>query len=180
MSTAIGIDPGVLALGYAISYGPPELRAHRLEAAGCSIQTDRRILAHVASRHEHAIRNAYDTINPVVFVESMTIQRGRETTPQDLIDVQTVGLLTAADAAGGIAEVVLFTPAEWKGSTPKEIHHRRMCAPDGPLDESERAVLRDALERTPAKHHKEVLDAVGILLYGLGRIERSGKKRGAT
>jgi hypothetical protein len=174
MTHSAGIDPGVQALGYAVAAhdGTPG----RLQVAGCARATrpgcGSQALHTLGIRYSAAIRNAYDVIEPVIYLESMESVRDRATTPQDLIDVQTVGLVTALDLAPGA--LFLFSPSDWKGSTPKAIHHERMIEA---LDEQERAVLRDALRNTPKEHRKEVLDAVGILLYGLGRIERTGALR---
>lgn len=160
---AIGIDPGVCHLGYAIACDGV------IWAAGCSSHEPREDLARMASRHERSIHNAYGTVDPIVYLESMTAVAGRATTAQDLIDVQTVGCLTAAELLP--ARIDLLPPAEWKGSTPKAIHYRRLIPA---LSRTERDTVRQALISTPKDHHKEILDAVGILLYGLGRIERTG------
>lgn len=57
-------------------------------------------------------------------------------------------------------------PHQWKGSTPKEIQHARDWAK---LSEAERAVV-DAAGRgiAPSKRHN-MLDAVGIGLFAVGR-----------
>ena len=165
----VGIDPGVLALGYGIAWG------RRLGAAGICTHIGR--LDVRAAGHALQIRDVIAAAaarggpwQPTIFLESMTAARDRATTAQDLIDVQTVGCLTAA----ALGYVRLLPPSEWKGSTPKVVHHERMIEA---LDAGERAILAEALRACPKRHHKEVLDAVGILLYGLGRIERTGKAR---
>lgn len=179
----VGIDPGVRALGWARSG-----HARRLTLAGCSVLPDtyaRSGVRECAVGHLRAIRFVTGLgwgNHAVTYLESMTAVRDRATTPQDLIDVQTVGCLVASEIAGSADALCLLTPATWKGSNPKEVHWKRWIGTDakpGALAASERLTLREALEQCPKKHHKEILDAVGILLYGLGRIERNGTPRKA-
>jgi DNA primase len=68
---------------------------------------------------------------------------------------------------------VLLAPHEWKGSIPKAHHHRRILAC---LDPAEHAIAHDAAQAAGA-HAKEVLDAVGLLVYYMGRTGRSGGER---
>lgn len=171
----VGIDPGVPALGYAIAWG------RQIGAAGLCRPprtVGKPCLDVRGMGYADEIRDAISAQRGgpwqvTAYVESMTVTRDRTTTPQDLINVQTIGCIVA----GRLGDVRLLPPDTWKGSTPKAIHHERLCALDGPLDASERAIVAAALRATPKKHHKEVLDAVGILLYGLGRTERNGTRR---
>lgn len=66
-----------------------------------------------------------------------------------------------------------FLPIEWKGATPKSIHHERVWAR---LADRERMVVNDAFSRRgmngkplPASKRHNVLDAVGLGLFALGR-----------
>jgi len=69
------------------------------------------------------------------------------------------------------AKVVLARPATWKGQVPKEVHHRRVMRE---LSQAEQ-LLVEAWEDHPA--HLDVLDAVGIELWALGRVGRGGVRR---
>jgi hypothetical protein len=78
--------------------------------------------------------------------------------------------------AGGVllgrlrpSKIATVRPAQWKGQTPKAIHHARFLEALAP---SELAILDQY--SGPAKHRKEVLDAIGLGLFYLGRIDRSG------
>ena len=88
--------------------------------------------------------------------------------PNDLLDVQLVGALVAASL--GVV-VGVYKASEWKGNTPKKIHHPRISAA---LYTHEIGILREALTCTPKAHHKEILDAIGIGLFHLGRIDKRG------
>lgn len=171
----IGIDPGVRALGWAIARIVPD---RVIVAAGCSrpkIADGHPLgLATWAELHTSTILDACYRVGGGglalrAHVESMAYVSARATTPQDLIDVQTVGCLVARALS---PNVKLHTPQEWKGSVPKYVDHARLLAapPAGPLDLGETCVVADALRACGAKrHHKEILDAVGILIHGLGR-----------
>lgn len=165
---SVAIDPGVKHLGFAIAWGG------EVQAIGCSSRggpygsgADR--LARLAEAHAHTIRPRLDASDPIVYLESMVATRDRATTAQDLIDVQTVGCLTAG--ALRPTRVVLCAPGDWKASVPKHVHHPRLIQA---LTGYEARIVSDGLQATPDSHHKEALDALGILLYALGRVKRSG------
>jgi hypothetical protein len=91
--------------------------------------------------------------------------------PNDLIDVATVG---AAIAGACQNSVQLYPPNEWKGSVPKDIHHRRLQLALMPF---EKRALEAGLITCPDRHHKEILDALGLGLFHLRRTKRSGAAR---
>jgi hypothetical protein len=159
ISDIIAIDPGTRNLGWARSTGG------RITAAGCSRAPAGDLGALAAIHASHIGRGSAR----VAVVESMTYARDRPTTPQTLIDVQTVGCLVAA-AVGAV--VVLRRPDEWKTAVPKEIHHPRILAA---LDTSEVRIVQAALEGVPRTNEKEILDAVGILLHTLKRTSKTGE-----
>jgi hypothetical protein len=103
----------------------------------------------------------------VAVVESMVWDGRRPTTAQDLIDVQTVGCLTASRVA---SQVVLRRPADWKSNISKEYHHPRIL---DALDPAERRIV-EAAAKAAGRNAKEVLDASGILLQYLKRIDKDG------
>ena len=61
---------------------------------------------------------------------------GRDTPPDDLIAITAAGFFLAGLVAGGPVRVT--TPREWKGQTPKPVHHGRLWAV---LTPSEHALL---------------------------------------
>ncbi len=64
------------------------------------------------------------------------------------------------------------TPNDWKGSTSKDISHARLWAK---LDPKEQAIVDKAFAEAPGRNglapskRHNVLDAIGIGLYGVGR-----------
>jgi hypothetical protein len=162
----LAIDPGTRALGFAI-WNPDE---PQIVACGVS-------RSETASPTEHAdtiLRAALYRPIPRADVESMRWRpRDARSQPNDLIDVQTVGVLTAHYV--GARAIVMRPPQEWKRNLPKAIHHARIFAALR-ADLGEPAIVERAYEAAGA-HAKEVLDAVGIALYVAGRIDESGKRR---
>lgn len=157
----VSIDPGIRALGWArwVDRGLVACGVSRARAA------DPSDLVHLAEVHASAIGKGSAE---VVVLESMEAAGGR-VPPQDLLDVQTVGVLTAAR----VGNLYLLHPSTWKGSIPKEFHQPRFRAV---LDRRETEVLDRGLANS-GSHAKEVLDAVGLGLYYLTRTNRSGGPR---
>lgn len=79
----------------------------------------------------------------------------------DLIEL--AGVVGAVSQALPVLNRVHFLPRKWKGQTPKPVHNRRVLAK---LQEPERAFI----EPTPASLLNNVVDAVGLGLYRLGRL----------
>lgn len=156
----VSIDPGIHALGWALWTDGGELSRCGLSRA------DGRDLSRVA--HLHALTVPEATI---AIVESMVTQGGgSKVPPQDLIDVQTVGCLTAR----GVARIVrLVKPYEWKGNIPKGIHHARFLAV---LEGVEQTIAANGAAHAGA-NAKEVYDAIGIGLWFFKRTNKDGVKR---
>jgi hypothetical protein len=80
-------------------------------------------------------------------------------TPDDLVTLAyRAGLAVALYRTAGTS-VDAVTPAQWKGSVPKAIHHRRIL---GALTATERTIAGDC--------GPDALDAIGIGLRLLGRL----------
>jgi hypothetical protein len=92
-------------------------------------------------------------------IESQFIDRDSRVNTQDVIRL--------AQSAGRIAanypEAVWYLPAQWKGGVPKAVHQKRILAA---LSDEEKALLKDMNKGTL----KQVLDAIGLGLYHLGRL----------
>lgn len=153
----ISIDPGVRNLGWCHAHDGT------IVAAGCSKLAPRGRLEDNARLHAHHVPTG-----EVCVLESMEVHRDRPGTPQDLIDVQTVGCLVAASVA---RTVHLYRPREWKGNVPKSIHHPRLVLA---LTGTEREIVHSAAHAAGKNNAKEVWDAVGLALFHLGRISRDG------
>lgn len=154
---SVSIDPGKHVSGWALWLGE-----HLL---GCGIH-----------RHGEDLPALITEFSPVerVYLETMEIRGSRSGGKEaDLLHVATRG----SYFAGRIRprHLVEFTPSGWKAQVPKDIHHDRVrFALDRPREEE---VLRTGLLPVPAGNRKEVLDAIGIGLYGLGRTKRGGVVR---
>jgi len=84
-------------------------------------------------------------------IERPQVYRGRRQKgdPNDLISLAM--LVGALIVRVSYRKLLLPMPAQWKGSVPKEIHHRRI-----------RARIPDL-----SRCSKDALDAVGLALYGV-------------
>lgn len=161
MSTLLSIDPGTKNLGWAL------FEEERFVLGGCSrtsLRTrDDQVHVHVETI-QAALRSYGAGLRVYGALESMKHHSRRaRSNPNDLLDVQMVGGLVA----GHLCVRVRTLPAtQWKGSIPKSVHHERITRK---LDAAELVVLQESVRDVPSGNHKEVLDAVGIGLYHLGR-----------
>ena len=89
---------------------------------------------------------------------------GRTPRYNDLIDVQAVGTALAARAA---KRVIFYSPAQWKPSIPKSVHQKRILSALEPRE----------LDAWSSKQTKDDVDAVGIGLFHLGRIDKNGTRK---
>lgn len=164
----ISIDSGTRALGWAAWN-----EDGRLYTLDCSIA--RRALRTPDAQieyHDLEIRARVSPFTGDVVVERMEWRKGDgRSVPGDLLRVQAVGFGVAGLLGG---RVVSYTPGQWKGSIPKDVHHRRIREA---LTHEELAILDRTLQTIPRRHRKEALDAVGIGCYHLGRTTRSGARR---
>ncbi len=104
-----------------------------------------------------------------VLIERPAIYPGgrQKARPADVIKLA----VRAGEAGGQYARTRLIEPEyiephAWKGSVNKEIHHARIWAK---LTPAEQAVVSQAARGVaPSKRHN-ILDAVGIGLFGIGR-----------
>lgn len=162
---SVSIDPGVRRLGFAVWDGPDlvDCGLGRSDTPGLALEAR-------AEKHLIEIRAHGGTAAARAVVESMEAN-GSRVPPQDLVDVQTVGCLTAAWLA---PSVFLLAPSIWKSAVPKDIHHRRNREV---LTPRERLIVDAVRALVPAANEKEVLDAVGIGLYYHRRTQKSGGAR---
>lgn len=140
-SMLLAIDPGAAA-GWAVFDN-----GHRLTACGLS------------------------SFVQVPLVERVVIERPHShKTKAPVKDIITLAL-RAGEWGGRLRQIFgiepeYIEPATWKGSTPKEISQSRTWAK---LDPDERAVLDKAGSGVaPSKRHN-IVDAVGIGLWAVGR-----------
>ena len=131
--------------------------------AGWALLGDDKLLA--AGLNEGALREAPTR---AVIERPMIYPGGRQKArPADVIKLA----VRAGEWGGRISERFgiepeYVEPHTWKGTVPKEIHQARIWAK---LDASERTVLDKAGSGiAPSKRHN-IVDAVGLALYSVGR-----------
>lgn len=167
----ISIDPGTKALG-AAWWGGGLLLGATVSRVPQTRDLSLAATQHVINLRMFALERGLHHSGGPVAVESMEWTGGaRATTVADLLNVQTVGCIVAASM--GLA-VTLQPVSEWKGPIAKDRHHERNR---GVLSPAELLILDAAAHAAGKTHAKEVLDAVGIGLYTLGRTGRHGAAR---
>lgn len=101
-----------------------------------------------------------------VLIEKPTLYPRSKARSSDVITLAVrAGECGGAYGSLGVA-VEYVEPRTWKGQVPKDVHHARIWAT---LAQDERLVVDRAVSGlAPSKRHN-VLDAVGLGLYGVGR-----------
>lgn len=171
MSTLLAVDPGIRGCGAALFDGS------RLVAAAYvknPITSGNRANEAAAVGHAVALwvhETHYWRVIDFVVVEwpqiyASRIRAGRtKEDPNDLLALAGVVSVVAAEV-GNDTDAASYAPAEWKGQVPKEVMCARIVAR---LDEAERAIVEAVL---PASKRHNAIDAVGLGLRHLGRLER--------
>lgn len=148
VTTFYSVDPGGPCLGWA-QWVDGVLFACGLSRCAASDWADR-------ARTHRALLAARGAYSGVVLTECMRY-RGRATpgSPQTLVELNAI--------AGHVGNAWV-EPAQWKGCVPKEEHQPMVW---GALRPEEHALV--ASVNPPSLRHN-VVDAVGIGLYALGRL----------
>lgn len=139
MGTVVGIDPGKSKSGIAI------VRNGRL--VGCYHTND------------------FPPLPPEggeAIIEIPQIYPHSKGDPNDLIQVALASGMWKRECALSSYKVRLVKPREWKGSVPKLIHNKRIMAK---LTDAETKLL----EKIPKSLRHNVVDAVGLALWGIKR-----------
>jgi len=165
MSRLLAIDPGLRCCGVAVS------EDGRLIACGLvknPHKVARNGIAWGAMAREVGLWSRafgpFDRVRcetPQVYLPGH--MAGKRVDPADLLNLQ--GVVGALCATFDQVETVL--PSDWKGQLPKDVCEGRIRLR---LDEQERQVF-EAVYLAPSLRHN-VVDAVGIMLDGLGRFKR--------
>jgi len=155
------VDPGLRGCGMAVFDGGHLVRAAYVKNP---VEHGRGYKAHVGMGN--AAFDWCDEVLDRVIIEhprvypSSAQQKGD---PNDLLDVVAVGAAVASGWWGIECETVF--PSEWKGQVPKETMTERIRRS---LTDDE----RKNIEKCPASLMHNVLDAAGLGLYRLGRLNR--------
>lgn len=151
----VSVDPGVTKIGMAVFKDNVLISAHLIERA-TAYQT-------VQSFWELVVTHG---VTDFVCEKMQGYAPGQQKGDQnDLLEVNlTVGRLANQVECHSSANVHLIYPRVWKKQVPKEIMCTRI---EGKLSDGERAVIPPKLTK---KERLDVLDAIGIGLWRLGRL----------
>lgn len=164
----VAVDPGIRGSGVAVFSDGALFAAHYVKSPA---QSDEDLLRQAAAMAS-AIRAAVlDAAGLTLVVELPRIySRGGGKTKGDPNDLRGLCLV-----AGGLAalfpgaDIRSVEPAEWKGQVPKGVMGKRVR---GRLCAAEAGVLARAEAAVAASLRHNAVDAVGIGLWALGRLER--------
>lgn len=145
------IDPGARATGVALFSGGYLAKASLVRAEDVSSMI-------------YDLHRNLGTVLEMVIERPTVYSKTSKGDPADLIQVALVAGSAATRCAGNARFV---EPRTWKGQTPKDIHHGRIRA--ALVEIEKKALIRDCRD-VPASLQHNVLDAVGLGLWHLGRL----------
>jgi hypothetical protein len=162
VTTLIAIDPGLRVAGAAVFENAVLTWAGLVRNP---VKKERGPEAWMAmAREVEKVVYVKANRNDALVTEYPQVYRGprQKGDPADLIELTGVagaisGVLQAETSRG-------FLPREWKGATPKTVHNARVLAR---LTADEKT----AIDATPPSLIHNVIDAVGIGLFYLGRLK---------
>lgn len=150
MGNLLTIDPGKKSVAFAIFDGN--------DLATCGFLLARERAGLVAQVRETLAGQFFDDV--VIELPKVYQQRRWSGDPNDLIHLAvTVGIIVSM-----YPKAALVLAREWKGTTPKAVMNTRT---EGRLSEIERSRLSGVCS---SRHRHNVLDAIGIGLWRLGRL----------
>lgn len=156
MNHVLAIDPGLRATGYAYFCNGKLIRPGLKR---CKLSERAEIAAYIARELAVEFLKPLDAL--VVEVPQVYQPRLMKGDPNDLVSVALV-----AGAILQLPSIVrrVVSPHQWKGTTPKEISHRRVLMA---LSAGERRLLEEL--DAPASLLHNVLDAIGIGQWFMGQ-----------
>lgn len=167
MKTLISLDPGLREAGLAVFTGGLLTSAFLVRnpntkdrggKAWVDMGREVDIILGEAASTETSLFTFVSEI-PQVYREG----KSANVSPDDLTNL--TGVVGCVIGFLDPSEVKTYVPAEWKGQVPKKIHNKRIIAA---LSSTEVAAL-DAV-KCPASLKHNVVDAIGVGLFELGRM----------
>lgn len=146
----LGVDPGIAACGYCYL-------GHEEVVVG-TIHTPPGM--HFLNRVLHIHREVADAVGSVdvLCIERMDMRGGRH--KGDGSSLLDLSYLSGYFAGRFCVSTMYPTPMQWKGTVPKDVHHRR---------------LRAKHKWVPERISKDALDAIGLALYAKKELNASTK-----
>ena len=163
MGPIVSIDPGIHGCGLAVFAQSTLLGAEYVSGIGCQMHPLLEIVDGI-ERSLNSIMNQIGTIDTIVIETPQVYQTAHQKGDQrDLVDLAIVvgGILAVSRSTANAA--LLVRPAEWKGQLPKDVSAKRVISI---LGEDERSAIELP---TASRLYHNVLDAIGIGLWRLGR-----------
>ena len=161
-TNVLSIDPGRRKLAWAL------MTNGKLDGAGVIVvpKTEQRDLSELIDYFiielAKELRGKQRCVKSVV--ERMRVYPGRSKGDiNQLLDIQAIGSAVGSKLA---VDLEMVYPQQWKRNQSKEVSHSIIRSR---LDREETEVLEDALTESGKTYAGDVLDAVGIGLYGLRR-----------
>lgn len=159
----LAVDPGARACGFAVFYGKTLVK--------CGLVRTRAKTTAGQAMDFETLFHRHIQKHPTLIIERPEVynQRNQKGDPNDLIGLGLIGGVVAG--AVQPKALVLTLPKEWKGQTPKDIHHARIEAKLSPDEEARVscAVAYGAPDTVPASLLHNVYDSIGIGLWYLKR-----------
>lgn len=158
------VDPGLRGCGVAEFEGIDLKRAAYVKNP---VETGRGYIAHKMMAYEvQSWARTAVVLGASAIIEHPRIYPGSAQQKGDLNDLLDVAGVGAAVSVHFMKPVTVF-PSDWKGNVPKDMMTERIRRA---LTDEERA----RIEKCPASLMHNVLDAIGIGLWKLGRINKKG------
>lgn len=156
-----GIDPGLVACGYAwvddVGGKVEQLTKAGIVRGDPKFDFSNRIMAIADALLE------FMPLCDVLYVESMRYRPHAKVNPAILLQLNLLaGTCARLVAPGGV--LMFVEPQTWKGQLEKDVHHSRIRVT---LNEDERRIVEDIRPKSLAHN---ALDAVGLCLYATGRL----------
>lgn len=165
MGVVVSLDPGIRACGIAVWRGEQLARADLVKNP-VTKGLDGHAMQSMVSAITHWL-GAEESVSTAVVEFPKVYQRTRSKgDPNDLTVLAGVSMGFACAVRPGV--VLRVFPSDWKGQMPEEATTARVRTR---LDLFEAQCLKNAEERAKSLAHN-VVDAVGVGLWALGRFDR--------
>lgn len=157
--TLVTVDPGVKATGIAHFIDKKLHRVALVRSSG---------LTSMIGSLFNVEWPVYFSLNELIVERPTVYRRGSKGDPNDLISIAIVaGAAAMAFGCETWTSIEFIEPRTWKGSVKKTVHNARIIKR---LDKEELEVMNTRLDGVPKGLIHNVVDAIGIGLYKLGRM----------